>query len=271
MAATMYGWLIVCSQTIAKARSPYASFGIDAGTSGMSVTLSVTNGTLTVTGGTATISGSGTNTVTLTGTATQINATLGATVNYGPTANFNGSATLTMTTSDLGNTGSGGALTDVDTVTITVNAVNDAPVNTQTGTTTVTEDVATAITNLSVNDVDAGSGPITVTLSILAGGSFTVAGGGGVTASGTGTSSVTLSGTAAAINAYIAGGGLLYTTAANAAGMLSLIMPTNDGGNTGTGGTLTDTDTFAISITPVNDAPVNTVTTTQTTVRPCAR
>ena len=40
----------------------------------------------------------------------QINATLSASkVTYAPTANFSGAATLTMTTSDGGNTGSGGA------------------------------------------------------------------------------------------------------------------------------------------------------------------
>jgi hypothetical protein len=43
-------------------------------------------------------------------------------------ADYNGPDTLTVTTSDGGSTGSGGALTDVDAVAITVNAVNDRPV-----------------------------------------------------------------------------------------------------------------------------------------------
>ena len=100
---------------------------VDAGASSMTVTLAMTNGTLTVSGGTAAIAGSGTNSVTLTGTVAQINATLAATVSYVPTGNFSGAATLTMTTNDNGNTGPGGALTDVDSTTINVTAVADAP------------------------------------------------------------------------------------------------------------------------------------------------
>ena len=53
-------------------------------------------------------------------------------MSYAPTANYNGPATLTILTSDLGNTGAGGPLTDTDTVNITVNAVNDAPAGTDT-------------------------------------------------------------------------------------------------------------------------------------------
>ena len=37
---------------------------------------------------------------------------------YAPTNNFQGSDTLTITTNDSGNSGSGGALTDTDTVSI---------------------------------------------------------------------------------------------------------------------------------------------------------
>src|SRR5262249_25359709 len=47
---------------------------------------------------------------------------------YSPTLNYNGAATVQINTNDLGNVGSGGALSDTDTVNITVNAVNDAPV-----------------------------------------------------------------------------------------------------------------------------------------------
>ncbi|MCB6185437.1 hypothetical protein LIN78_17990, partial [Leeia sp. TBRC 13508] len=119
---------------------------VDAGTGNMTVTLAVTNGTLTVSGGSATISGTGTGTVTLTGTVAQINATLASNVTYVPTKDFNGTATLTMTTSDNGNTGSGGTLTDVDTVAITVNPVNDAPVNTVPATQITNEDTNKAIT-----------------------------------------------------------------------------------------------------------------------------
>jgi len=42
--------------------------------------------------------------------------------------NYNGPATVAITTSDLGNTGIGGALTDSDTVNLTINAVNWAAI-----------------------------------------------------------------------------------------------------------------------------------------------
>ena len=107
---------------------------VDAGGGTMTVILAVNNGTLAVSGGTATITNSGTGTVTLTGTVAQINATLASNVTYYPTANFSGSATLTMTTSDGGNTGSGGTKTDVDAVTINVTPVADLPTLTVTNT-----------------------------------------------------------------------------------------------------------------------------------------
>ena len=231
---------------------------VDAGSTSMTVSLAVTNGTLTVTGGTATISGSGSGTVTLTGTTAQINATLAATVTYVPTANFNGAATLTMTTSDNGNTGSGGTLVDIDTVTINVAAVNDAPVNTVPTSITVTEDVATAITGLSVGDVDAASSTITVTLGVPSG-TLTAAAGSGVTVTGSGTGSLVLSGTQANINSFIAASNVTYTTAANANGTVTLTVTTNDGGNTGSGSAQSDVDTVTLNIAAVNDAPANTV------------
>ena len=78
------------------------------------------------------VSGSGTATLTLTGTVAQINATLGASSGliYTPSADFNGTATLTMTTDD----GAGGV--DTDTLSMTVSAVNDAPTGTSTTLTT---------------------------------------------------------------------------------------------------------------------------------------
>jgi hypothetical protein len=252
------------AEDTSKAISGLSISDVDAGAGVMTVTLGVTNGTMTVTGGSATIANSGTSTVTLTGTVAQINATLAANVTYVPTANFNGTATLTMTTSDGGNTGSGGALTDVDTVSINVTAVNDAPVNTVPASISVTEDVASAITGISVNDVDAASGSISVTLSAPAG-TLAATSGSGVTVSGSGTGSLVLSGTQANINSFIAASAVTYTTAANANGSVTLTVTTNDLGNIGSGGALTDVDTVTLNIAAVNDAPVNTVPAAQTT------
>ncbi len=92
------------------------------------VTLSVTHGSLAVTGGAGVVvAGSGSASVTLTGSVAAINAALAAVggVTYSPTANYNGGDTLTMLTS---NNAGGGAQTDTDTVAITINEINDNPV-----------------------------------------------------------------------------------------------------------------------------------------------
>ncbi|MDI1309925.1 MAG: tandem-95 repeat protein, partial [Methylotenera sp.] len=229
---------------------------VDAGSSSMTVTLAMTYGTLTVTGGTAAIAGSGTSSVTLTGTVAQINTTLASNVIYVPTLNFNGAATLTMTSSDNGNTGSGGTLTDVDTVTINVSPVNDVPVNAMPASYTTNEDTTLKLSGLSVTDVDAGTGSITVTLSVpSSNGTIAATGTGVVTVSGSGTTSITLTGTLANINAYLASATNqpTYTPAKDVSGTVQLTMVTSDQGNTGTGNVLTDTDTVNITITPIAD------------------
>ncbi|WP_441276863.1 T1SS-143 repeat domain-containing protein [Tardiphaga sp. 172_B4_N1_3] len=103
----------------------------DAGTSSVTTTLSVTSGMLTVLGGSGvTIAGNGSATVTLTGSQADINAALALAngVVYQDALNHNGGVDLTVTTSDLGHTGSGGFLTDTDTVHIDVTPVNDSAV-----------------------------------------------------------------------------------------------------------------------------------------------
>jgi hypothetical protein len=57
--------------------------------------------------------------MTFTGTITNINAAL-AGLSFAPTAAFTGAASLQINTSDLGSTGTGGTLTDSDTIAITV-------------------------------------------------------------------------------------------------------------------------------------------------------
>ena len=106
----------------------------------------------------------------------QINAAL-AGLSYTGNLDFNGSDTLTVTTGD-------GTAQDIDTVAITVNAVNDAPVNTVPGAQSVNEDTALPIAGVSVADVD-GS-PLTTTLTVTSG-TLNVTTGGGATIGGNGT------------------------------------------------------------------------------------
>jgi hypothetical protein len=94
----------------------------DSDSANLTVTFTHSAGILSVTAGVAgglaagAITGSGTPTLTLTGTVAEINATLAASSGlvYTPTANFNGAATLTMTTAD----GAGGSDTDILNMTV---------------------------------------------------------------------------------------------------------------------------------------------------------
>ena len=248
----------------AKALTGLSISDVDAGTGSMTVTLVVNNGILNVSGGGASIAGSGSSVVTLTGTVAQINATLAAAVDYVPNSNFNGTDTLAMSTSDGGNSGNGGTLTDSDSVSIIVTPVNDAPVNTLATSYSTVEDTALKLNGLSISDADVASGNMSITLSVtsgtLAANSTT-----GVTVTGSGSSALTLSGTLSELNAYLAASSSVpvFTPTSNATAAVTLTMSTNDNGNTG-GSALTDIDTRTITITPVNDAPVLTADTKTT-------
>ncbi|RYY68622.1 MAG: tandem-95 repeat protein, partial [Comamonadaceae bacterium] len=179
-------------------------------------------------------------------------ALVGGQLVFTPGANFNGTApafSYTVT--------SGGA-TETANVTVTVNAVNDAPVNGVPGAQTTAEDTvrvfSTANGNaITVADVDGDvlTTTITVTNGNLAAVAFT-----GATISGNGTGTVTISGTAAAINGAL--NGLSYAPTADYNGPATLTVATSDG-------TVTDTDSVAITITPVVDITADSATTNEDT------
>jgi len=242
---------------------------VDSGTSDIRVTLTSSNGILNVASltGLTSNSGNGTGTVQLTGGLTTIQAALASGITYTPPANFNGNATVVISTSDLGATGANNlpVLTDIDTVTVTVRSVNDAPVNTVPGAQSVIEGtplvMSTANGNaISTSDVDAGTSNVVVTLSIAPtnSGVLNVGTGTGVTISGNGTTSLSLTGTIANINTRLASG-LTFTPRTDGAnplnnftGSVTLTVSTNDQG--ATGGTtvtpLTDVDTVKIDVVP---------------------
>ena len=247
---------------------------VDAGSGSMSVTLAVTEGTLNVAAGTsgAVVTNSGTSSVTITGTVAQINNLLTSnatsTVSYiDNTDTPSASSTLTLTVHDNGNTGTGGDLVSVATSTINITAVNDAPVATITPVSYAnTEQVALNLKNngLSISDVDAGSGSMSVTLAVTEGTLNVAAGTSGASVSGSGSSSVTITGTVAQVNALLNTNGtssVSYvdnTDTPSASSTLTLTV--HDNGNTGTGGDLVSVATSTINITAVNDAPVATIT-----------
>ena len=237
---------------------------IDAGVAGVTVTLSVVSGTLTAgAGGTGVgIAGSGSATLTLTGTVAQINNLLlgagGSTLSYVIASDTPPATdTLTLSINDGGNTGVGGALNASANSTINITAVNDAPANTVPVSITVTEDVASALTGISIADVDALGGNMLVTLSVPSG-TLAAVTGGGVAVGGSGSGTLTLTGTVGNINAFIAASNVTFTTALNATAAVTLTVTTDDQGNT-PAPALNDVDTVTLNVTAVNDAPVNTV------------
>ena len=175
---------------------------------------------------------------------------------YTPAANDDTSVAFSYTASD-------GQYTTSSTAVLDITPVNDAPVATITPTSySATEQVALTLkgTGLSISDVDAGSGPMTVVLSVGEGTLSATAGNSGVGISGNNSSSLTITGTQTQINNFLGAAStstLSYVDNTNTpSASTSLTMTVKDNGNTGTGGNLTGTDSATINITRVNDKPV---------------
>jgi hypothetical protein len=166
---------------------------------------------------------------------------------YSPAANFSGTDSFTYRAND------GTANSNLATVTITVNAVNDAPVLSVPGAQTTVEDIAVTVTGIAVADVDVneGTGAMKVNLSVSSG-KLTIATGaaGGLSAAqiaGNGTGAVVLQGPVAAVNATLAVG-VKYLANLNFHGTDTLSITVNDLGNTGASGALTDSRLVSIRV-----------------------
>jgi VCBS repeat-containing protein len=126
----------------------------------ISVTLSVGLGSLSVATGqpggivASQVAGNGTGTVVITASQNAINATFGAANGVIYTAFAGGLDALTVTTSDLGQTGTGGAQQDVDAVAITVIPLNDPPTAPSSSTVSTAEDNQSAATAIGAADPD---------------------------------------------------------------------------------------------------------------------
>nr|WP_315537796.1 DUF4347 domain-containing protein [uncultured Comamonas sp.] len=222
------------------------------------VTFSVGSGTLSAIGaGGVTVGGTAT-ALTLSGTLANINNFILANrLLYTPAANASGDVTLTI---NINTTSVSDATT---TVTLQVAAVNDAPVITAPASITVTEDVSSVISGFSFTDVDAGISTVTATFSVPSG-TLSATTGMGVTVGGSGTGELTLSGSLADINFFVAANGLTFKTAQDSTASVTLTVTLNDKGFSGSGGEKTDTKTVTLIVTAVNDAPVNNVPGAQT-------
>ncbi|WP_165788504.1 retention module-containing protein [Stutzerimonas stutzeri] len=174
-----------------------------------------------------------------------------ATISFVPDANWNGSTAFQYRASDA----AGNVDQSPATVSIQVNAVNDAPVNHMPVSYTMSEDGSLKLSGLAVSDVDASSGSVTVTLAVQEG-SLVAASAAGVTVSGSSSNTLVLTGSLTDINAFLAQPATqpTYTPTPDASSTVTLTMTSNDNGNTGSGGALSDTDSISIVVTPVADA-----------------
>ncbi|WP_246785212.1 DUF4347 domain-containing protein [Bradyrhizobium sp. S69] len=263
-------------------------------------TLSVGEGILNVTAGNsgATVTNTGTSTVTISGTITQIDALLNAsdvgasTISYLDNSTHPGASTaLTLSIDDNGHTGTGGAKTTSAIATIDITAVNSAPVLSPGAPATVTfvtnETTPVALfsnetvsdpnlpanfaggsltvaigTNAQAGDeiVLLGNSPFTDNGGILKEGSTVIG-----TDSGLGTSSVSITFNSAVTptvaNELVQAFGFEATgTPADTADARTVQLTFNDGGNTGTGGPLSDSVSQTVDVAaPAANTPVLTV------------
>ncbi|MFK8081655.1 MAG: Ig-like domain-containing protein [Granulosicoccus sp.] len=216
------------------------------------------------------VSGDGTDEVVLIGTVAQLNNLLidggTGTITYNNDSDTpSASTTLSITVNDNGNTGSGGAQEHSASQTITLTAINDAPVVSA----PVLALSATEQTNLAIHgagfgvvDADAGSGTVTALLTVDEGSLTIEVGDSGVTlGAGDGTESVVVTGTVAAVNKLLVAsegstGTITYVNSSDTPSPSATISVTvNDNGNTGVGGAADSTALQTINITAVNDAP----------------
>ena len=223
---------------------------IDAGANNVQTSLTVTSGKLTLSGTTGLTFASGANgtaSMMIQGTVGNINAAL-AGMQYAPNLNFNGSDTLQILTSDLGNTGSGGAKSDTDTVTINVSAINDPPVVLVPGAQQALETFPLVLPAIDVNDVDVTGTNLQVTLSVDGNGKLQLASTSGLTfvSGANNTKSMSFTGTPASIDAALAA--VVYTPPVGDAGIRTLTVLASDNGSSGSGGTLTDQETVLINV-----------------------
>ncbi|CAO3437001.1 hypothetical protein [Azospirillum doebereinerae] len=140
----------------------------------------------------------------------------------------------------------------------TVTPVNDAPhVTAATAALSTVEGIAVAVTGLSVSDVDAGTTPLLVTLTVGHGTLTLDDGGVDAVITGNGSDTVTVRATLGVINSLLAANnGLLYTSSSSFTGTDSLSVLVDDQGGGGAGGALTATASVTLTVVPPNASPV---------------
>ena len=189
-----------------------------------------------------TVGGNGTANVSISGPRTRVNATLGTLV-YTPNANRNGTDTITVTVDDQGNIG-GGNLTATDTIVVTVTAVNDAPVANPDFATTAEDTPVTIDVRANDTDIETAPGALTVAIATIP--------------------------PAAQGTVAVVGNQILFTPALNFNGTATFTYTVTDTGD-GASPALTSAPALVtVTVTAVNDFPVNGVPGAQTTAEDTA-
>ncbi|MEK7705243.1 MAG: Ig-like domain-containing protein [Myxococcota bacterium] len=176
------------------------------------------------------------------GTIAAWNIALAGGLLYTPTADWNGTATIQMLSDDLGNTGVGGAQTDTDVLSITVDPVNDPPSFTAGANQSVSEDAgAQSVSGWATNIL---AGPANEVTQII---SFNVS---------NDNNALFL------VQPDVSSDGTLtYTPADNAYGVATVTVSAQDNGGTANGGSGTSpAQAFTITVTALNDGLVVTST-----------
>ncbi|HEY9808399.1 MAG TPA: esterase-like activity of phytase family protein, partial [Halomicronema sp.] len=182
-------------------------------------------------------------------------------IRFIPNANYNGTANITYrawdqtietngSVLDVATNGIGGLTsfsTALETASITINAVNDAPALSLPASQTVNQNTNLSISGISVSDIDAGTGNLQVTLSV-SNGFLTLNSFDGLafsTGDGTADSTMTFTGSLTNINNALTG--LTYVSSGNFVGADAINLSVNDLGNTG-GGVLTASGSITVNV-----------------------
>ena len=189
----------------------------------------------------------------------QLNAALNG-LRYIPDAEYSGNDVLTLTTSDLGNTGTGGVKTTTTTLGLSVTSINDSPqINLPNVDLSTTEDQTLAFTGtktISVDDLDAGSQPVRVSLSVLDG-RLTLGTTSGLTfITGDGAADISIVFEGSLLNSNNALASLSFDPNLNFNGSTHATISIDDLGNSEQGTALTSDATFTINVLAANDAPI---------------
>ncbi|MBC8311860.1 MAG: tandem-95 repeat protein [Candidatus Marinimicrobia bacterium] len=146
-------------------------------------------------------------------------------------------------------------LTDSHTISISVNAINDPPIFTIPATTTVDEDAQVLVTGFSVEDVDIADYSMEVELSVE-NGVMTLSETENITfdyGDGFEDEQMSFSGTKTAVNNLL--NSITFIPNEHFNGDVVLSAEVNDLGAYGSGGSQTDSQTFMITVNPINDSP----------------